>query len=84
MMIPRPISLDDFTDVKELTGKIESHILDLLKDNELHISMSSLMASFINCFLLQCKDPGERMHYALVFTKILSHVMECINNQEKE
>ncbi len=79
-----PVPQDDLMDVMEMTNKIEAHVLHILKENEMHISMSALMGSFINCFLVHCDTPESRIHYGFIFTQILVRSIEAINAKESE
>ncbi len=39
------IPQDDLTDVKEMTGKIEDYICDVLENNDKTLAMSALMSA---------------------------------------
>ena len=64
------IPKDDILDVMEMTQNLESYISNVLKENELTLSMSALMSATINCILIQCKTLDEVVFYRNIFMQI--------------
>jgi hypothetical protein len=62
-----PLSQDDLLDVTEMTRKIEGHISEVLKDNDLVLAMSALISASINCILVQCKTMEHALLYRNIF-----------------
>lgn len=77
-MEPPSIPQDDLIDVMEMTEKIESHILSVIKGNDRNLSMSALMSACINSMLLQCSTLEEILFYRNLFVQILDVSIKSI------
>ncbi len=65
------IPQDDLMDVMEMTSKIESYILNVLKDNDHNLSMSALMGASVNTMLDKCNTLSEVMFYRNLFVQLI-------------
>jgi len=75
---------DDLMDVIEMTNKIESYIMHILKDNEMNLSMSALMSASINCLLGRCTTLSEVVFYRNLFVQILDSSIRAIQVKPPE
>jgi hypothetical protein len=76
--IPR----DDLLDVIEMTQKMEYAISNILKDNELSLSMSALYSATINCIIAQCQTMEEVIFYRNLFMEIFDSSIRTIETTE--
>jgi len=73
-----PLSQDDLLDVTEMTRKIEGHISEVLKDNDLVLAMSALISASINCILVQCKTMEDALLYRNIFMETFDFAIKNI------
>lgn len=79
-----PIPQDDLLDVAEMTQKLESYISNVLKDNEITLSMSALMSATINCILGQCETLEQVVFYRNIFMQIFDSSIKTIKIKGKD
>ena len=75
---------DDLIDVMEMTSKIESHISQILHDQEKSLAISALMSASINSLIAQCKTFDEVVFYRNLFVQILDSSIRAIQIKWKD
>ncbi len=72
------ISQDDLLDVIEMTEKLETFYVKVLKDHQMSLAMSALMGSTINFIIAQCDSLQEVIIQRDVFMQIFDISIKAI------
>ena len=78
-MEKKQVSLDDLQDVQEIAEKIETFILQSLKDTQMDLAMSTVISAFINTITRQCHSREEIVFYRNIIDGLFKDIIAKID-----
>lgn len=78
------ISQDDIMDVVEMTKILETHISEVLADNDINLAISALITASINSIISRCENVNQIILSRAVLIECFDQVMRSIGIKKFE